>query len=461
MFVPAGDNACTTGALGTCIVTINSPTAGTTVVEANWAGGTVEGAVISAKTTQPDASKTWVKVRISITPLQDANEAGTNHDLTITLEKSVVENVWTPLANENVTASLTNSNGATAVFVPAGDDACTTGALGTCIVTINSPTAGTTVVEANWAGGTVEGAVISAKTTQPDASKTWVKVRISITPLQDANEAGTNHDLTITLEKSVVENVWTPLANENVTASLTNSNGATAVFVPAGDNACTTGALGTCIVTINSPTAGTTVVEANWAGGTVEGAVISAKTTQPDASKTWVKVRISITPLQDANEAGTNHDLTITLEKSVVENVWTPLANENVTASLTNSNGATAVFVPAGDNACTRRFGHLHRHHQLADGGHDGRRGELGRRHGRGCCDQRQDHAAGRVQDVGEGAYLDHAVAGCERGGHQPRPHDHAGEVGGRERVDAARERERDRVADQQQRCDRGVRAGR
>jgi hypothetical protein len=352
-FVPPAANTCVTDAGGTCTVTINSPTAGTTSVEATWAGGTVEGATISAKATNPDATKTWVKVRISITPPTDANEAGSNHDLTITLEQSVVEGTWTPLAGEEVTAAITNTNGATAVFVPAGGNTCTTGAGGTCIVTINSPTAGTTSVEASWAGGTVAGAAVTGKSSDPDASKTWVKVRISITPPTAANEVGTDHVLTITLEKSVAEGVWAPLTGESVSAAITNSNGATAAFVPVGANSCLTGAGGACTVTINSPTTGTSSVEATWAGGTVEGATVSAKATNPDASKSWVAVRISISPPNDANEVGANHLLTITLEKSVAAGAWAAFAGETVTAHVTNTNGASAVFVPAGDDECT------------------------------------------------------------------------------------------------------------
>src|SRR5688572_2393149 len=405
---PANDttegNACTTAADGTCTVTISSLTAGTTSVDASWAGGTVEGATVGAKSTDPDASKTWVAVRLSITPADEANEVGSDHVLTITLEQSVADGVWTGLAGECVTAGLTNDDGATAAFVdtdlvnpdcdagpPANDttegNACTTAADGTCTVTISSLTAGTTAINASWAGGTVEGATVGAKSTDPDASKTWVAVRLSITPADEANEVGSDHVLTITLEQSVADGVWTGLAGECVTAGLTNDDGATAAFVdtdlvnpdcdagpPANDttegNACTTAADGTCTVTISSLTAGTTSVDASWAGGTVEGATVGAKSTDPDASKTWVAVRLSITPADEANEVGSDHVLTITLEQSVADGVWTGLAGECVTAGLTNDDGATAAFVdtdlvnpdcdagpPANDttegNACT------------------------------------------------------------------------------------------------------------
>ena len=350
-----GSSSCVTAGAGQCTVTISSPTAGSTTVEATWAGGTVAGATITSKATEPDASKTWVDVRIGITPASDANAVGSNHVLTITLEQSVAAGVWTPLNGQTVTAAITNAGGATAVFV--GSSSCVTAGAGQCTVTISSPTAGSTTVEASWAGGTVAGATITSKATEPDASKTWVDVRIGITPASDANEVGSNHVLTITLEQSVAAGVWTPLNGQTVTAAITNAGGATAVFV--GSSSCVTAGAGQCTVTISSPTAGSTTVEASWAGGTVAGATITSKATQPDASKTWVDVRIGITPASDANAVGSNHVLTITLEQSVAAGVWTPLNGQTVTAAITNAGGATAVFVgssscvTAGDGQCT------------------------------------------------------------------------------------------------------------
>jgi hypothetical protein len=360
-FVPASADSCTSAADGSCKVTISSPTAGTTTVEGRWAGGTVEGATISSKATDPDASKTWVMVRISISPATDANEVGSNHELTITLEKATTEDangpVWTGVAGQTLTAHLTNTSGASATFVPASADSCTSAADGSCKVTISSPTAGTTTVEGRWAGGTVEGATISSKATDPDASKTWVMVRISISPATDANEVGSNHELTITLEKATTEDangpVWGPLSDKEVFANLVNSDGANAVFTDSDDDetSCDTNAIGQCTVTINSTKAGTTTVGASWSG-TASEAEISEKKTDPDASKTWVAVRISIAPADEANEVGSNHVLTITLEKSVEDGKWTPLADESVTALLHNQGGATAAFVPSSADSC-------------------------------------------------------------------------------------------------------------
>ena len=106
-------------------------------------------------------------------------------------------------------------------------------------------------------------------------------MRIGITPAEDTNPVGSNHVLTITLEQSVAAGVWTPLNGQTVTAAITNAGGATAVFV--GSSSCVTAGAGQCTVTISSPTAGSTTVEATWAGGTVAGATVTSKASNPDA----------------------------------------------------------------------------------------------------------------------------------------------------------------------------------
>ena len=367
---PAPPGVCTTPAGASpqaCDVTISSAIAGTTVVSSSASipidvdgdGAADITLTRSTGTTAQTgaASKTWVAVRISISPLTDANEIESSHTLTIFLEQSVEDGVWTPFGGQLVTASITNANGATAFFVVG--PTCTTGTSGAtngkCIVVISSGTVGTTTVNANWAGGTVQGATVTAKDTDPDAAKTWVNVRISISPLTDANEVGTNHVLTILLEQSVADDTWTPLAGQCVLAGVVNDDGASATFVdtdPAADcdgqapegNSCVTAANGTCTVTISSPTAGSTTVEASWSG-TAGGAVIGAKVTEPDAVKTWVAVRITITPAEDTNPVGTQHVLTITLEQSVADGIWTALAGECVTATLSDADGSTTSFV--------------------------------------------------------------------------------------------------------------------
>ena len=154
-----------------------------------------------------------------------------------------------------------------------------------------------------------------------------VDANITITPGVDANEAGTPHVLTGHVDVNDGSGwVNAPAGTVINFAVLTGTGTLTA------PSCMTILATGSCTVTLNNPNAGTDTVSAST---TVSVAGVSlARSTNGNAgpggsgnaSKTWVKVRISITPLQDANEAGTNHDLTITLEKSVVENVWTPLA---------------------------------------------------------------------------------------------------------------------------------------
>src|SRR5439155_7511155 len=103
-----------------------------------------------------------------------------------------------------------------------------------------------------------------------------------------------------------------------ITFSLTNSGGASASFV--GPNSCTTiGITGSCDVTINSSTAGTTTVKASTSvdvgGVTLNRATGDGKAGDSlDATKKWAAARISIAP-NATNEIGQPHTFTVTLEK--------------------------------------------------------------------------------------------------------------------------------------------------
>lgn len=175
-----GDDFCNYaggGVTDSCDVVITSAVAGTTVVSAT-SDIPVDGLLITRSTdgvglNSHPAEKTWVAVRVFINPPEAENPVGTEHVLTIRLEQSVQDGVWTPLDGELVTAEII-ADSANASFM--GPDSCTTGATapGECVVTITSDTAGTTTVEASWAGGAVAEAEISAKTTDPDANKDWV-----------------------------------------------------------------------------------------------------------------------------------------------------------------------------------------------------------------------------------------------------------------------------------------------
>ncbi len=133
--------------------------------------------------------------------------------------------------------------------------------------------------------------------------------RVSITPPDATNEIGTNHTFTVKVEKKDAGTgyAWAPANNAPVTASLTNSNGANATFV--GGNTCTTGANGTCTVTIRSTTTGTTTVSAS-ANVSVGEEIRSVTTNGQDgnsapANKLWVNVKIAIKKYTNGADADT------------------------------------------------------------------------------------------------------------------------------------------------------------
>jgi hypothetical protein len=88
-----------------------------------------------------------------------------------------------------------------------------------------------------------------------------VDANIQITPPTATNPVGTNHVLTVHVNVNPGTGFVNAPAGTTITATLTNTGGATATFV--GPSTCTTvGATGSCTVTISSPTAGATTVKA-------------------------------------------------------------------------------------------------------------------------------------------------------------------------------------------------------
>jgi hypothetical protein len=127
-----------------------------------------------------------------------------------------------------------------------------------------------------------------------DVSKTWVDAYITISPLTDTPTVGTDEVLTISVYTDDGSGSGFVLADGvPITASLHNTGGATADFNPTGTGTCTTSG-GTCTVTINSPAAGNTAVNAEFSGLSVGGAALSRATgdslsqDSTDASIDWL-----------------------------------------------------------------------------------------------------------------------------------------------------------------------------
>jgi hypothetical protein len=265
-FVPAGANTCNYiggGVTASCSVTISSATVGTTVVSATSAitvngetmTRTTNTAVNTAAGGSDNASKTWVAARIRITP-DDVNEIGQSHTFTVTVETNGGSG-FAPAPGAPVTVTLTNSNGA--VATPAGPFNGTTDASGQFQVTFTSNTPGQVTGTAT-STVTVGGQPIALSTNgvapnSGPAVKTFVDANIQISPLLDTNPVGSPHVLTVHV-------------NVNPGSGFVNAPAGTPVTVTTnfgtitGSPCLTVGATGTCTVTLNSASAGTSTVNA-------------------------------------------------------------------------------------------------------------------------------------------------------------------------------------------------------
>jgi hypothetical protein len=297
-------------------VTISSPTAGTTTIHDTT---TVSVAGVSLTRSSgdahagdsPDAQKLWIApdANIQISPLNAANEVGTNHVLTghvnVSTDGSTFQNAPD---GTTINFSLSNANGATATFV--GPSSCTTaGGTGSCTVVISSPTAGQTTIS-DTTTVTVIGVPLTRSSgdglpgDSANAHKSWVDANIQITPATANNPVGTNH--TLTGHVNVNDGSGAGFVNAPdgtvISFSLSNAGGASAAFV--GPSSCTTaGGTGSCTVVISSPTAGTTTINASTTVSVL--GVSLTRTTNGGANsnpatKLWASVDV-VTHVRDAN----------------------------------------------------------------------------------------------------------------------------------------------------------------
>jgi hypothetical protein len=357
----------TTNAAGQFTFTVNSPTAGTDTCHAS-ATLTVGGAgpvTVQTNGVAPnsgDAVKTFVDANIQITPQQATNPVNTNHTLTGHVNVNAGNGAGFVNAPDGtvINFSLTNSNGASAAFV--GPSNCTTsGGTGSCTVVINSATGGSTSIHATTTLS-VAGVSLTRATgdglagDSADATKNWAAARISIAP-SATNEVNHAHTFTVTLEKDTGGG-FAPAAGETVTVACTAGNGATPT-APSPASGTTNGS-GQFTFTVNSPTAGTDTCNAtstlNINGVSITVATNGSGGSGP-ATKTWVDANIQITPQQANNPTGTNHTLTGHVNVNAGNGAGFVNAPDGtvISFSLTNSGGATAVFV--GPSTCTTSGG--------------------------------------------------------------------------------------------------------
>jgi hypothetical protein len=292
--------------------------------------------------------------RISIAP-DATNEVNTDHELTITVEKkdSDTNFVFASASGVEATASLTNSDGASATFV--GGNTCTTSGNGTCTVTINSPTAGSTTISATAEVTLSDGAVLTRTTdgtagnTGP-ATKLWVDAQIDLSPPTDTNEVNEEHTVTVTVQQDDGQAAggdetdgFGPAPDGTLVSFNLINNTAGATFV--GGNTCNTSG-GSCTVQINTSTAGSVDIHATTTfsvgGVSLTRATGTGGLNSADANKVYVDAQIDLSPLTDTNSVNEAHTLTATVLQD--DGLAAAAGGDGVTGFGPAPNGTQVIF---------------------------------------------------------------------------------------------------------------------
>jgi hypothetical protein len=345
---------------------------------------------------------TMVTARIKLGPHDATNAVTTVHTVTATLETTTDNQTYTAVSGATINFTISGSSSGAGPnshlkYDASGNGAsCTTGAGGTCTTKIVDDIAETDTVSATAASGFsqsgVQGTFGSFSTTPVanstcsldangastcDALKHYDIGRILITPEDATNAAGTPHTLTATLQYSADGSAWTNAGSGQViTFSIQPPNG-NIVFGAGGpfDNQCSTGAGGSCSVTISqtvaqaeqvgirassdftvsSPVIGGTfhvATSANGLNATCDtGASGTAGNGTCDAVKHFIVARILLSPENATNIVGNKHTFTATLQTSSDGVTYTTISpgngktiNFRILSSTPNN---TAVFVDA------------------------------------------------------------------------------------------------------------------
>jgi hypothetical protein len=295
------------------------------------------------------ATKTFVDATIAIAP-SATNEVGNPHTFTVTVLQNAGDgNGFVAAANDTVTVTLTDSKGA--VSVPSTPLTGTTDAMGHFSVTFTSATAGQTVGSATTTF--TLGGVSLTRTTGDSkvgdsgtVTKTFEDATISISP-NGVNEINHSHTFTVTVLQNAGDGKgFVAAANDTVTVTLTNLNGANAV--PSGSLTGTTDANGHFSVTFTSATAGEVIGNASTSF-TLNGVTLTRASGDSHvgdsgpATKFFEDATIIITP-SATNEVGNPHTFLVTvLENAGDGKGFVAAANDTVTVTLTDSNGAVSV----------------------------------------------------------------------------------------------------------------------
>lgn len=304
---------------GSCSVTLTSAIAGVSIVNASTTV-VIDGVSIVRSTNGnagPDgsgpATKRWVDASIAIAP-NDVNEVGQSHTFTITV--TAIPSGATPVGFPSITTSVSPAP-------TTQSNTCATpqiqGNVATCTLTINSDTP--TIYTANAATTVTIGSVTLTRATDGNAgpggsgpaTKGYVDARIRLAP-NGVNEVGSPHQITAAVEINSGAG-WVPAADGTV-VDLAIANGPGSLSAP---SCTTTGGTGSCMITLSSTIAGTTIVSAHTAVTVVINGVSltldrsTHGTDGPSANlvKQWVDGSIAIVP-DAVNEVGQPHTFTIT-----------------------------------------------------------------------------------------------------------------------------------------------------
>ena len=260
-------NTCTTsGGTGTCSIQITSNTVGGVDVRAT-ASPSVLGVSLTRTSNDGvsgdgvDSHKNYVSGTVAIAA-NGVNEVNHQHVFTITATQA--PGAATPATTANITPSVSPAPSSSSTTC--GSAVAFVGNVATCTYTINNTAAG--VFTVNASASFVIGGITINRTTNGTggnsgpATKRFVDLRIAASPLTATNNVGVNHVFTFTVLQDDgfaagapgdATSGFGPAVGAVVNTNLLN-NAAGATYV--GSTSCTTGAAGTCTVTITSNTAG-------------------------------------------------------------------------------------------------------------------------------------------------------------------------------------------------------------
>lgn len=274
-----------------------------------------------------------IQYRLSLTPAEDTNLSGNDHEFLAHLEKSLDGGAtWSDAAGETIDFTLSGS-GQIVSITPSGSIAadtksgsCVTGGDGRCTATIHSDNPGDSTLTASFDKSTATTPI----DLDQNAIKHWVNYRILLAPDGQTNLVGTGHTFTVLLQKTSDGSNWSGVAGATLGISLSGPGSITA-------NSCAspgTASNGECTVTVTSDTPGDTSIQASY--NAVEGNT-SATFTQ-SAVKHWVDFRVTVAP-DDVNLVGEPHTFTVTVERDSGSG-FEPLAGASVSLAWSGPPGS-------------------------------------------------------------------------------------------------------------------------